>query len=347
MKQRRIFMFQSMLKKCIKGETLTAYEAEMLMDEIMDGETTAAQIASLLTLLTYRGETVEEITGFVRGMRKKMVPIQVADDEIIDTCGTGGDGASTFNISTASAIVASSLGVRIAKHGNRAVSSKSGSADVLEHLGISIQATEEEAIQSLQNVGMTFLFAPMYHPAMKHAAQPRKELGFRTVFNALGPLANPARCKKQVIGVYSLSLAQKLAETLLKLGASHVLLVVGRDGLDEVSVAAETDVVELKDGRIFQYVIKPEDFALTRGDLADIVVRDSGESADMILQVLQNKGNKSATNAVLLNAAAALYVAGKADSLLQGVRLAQYALDSGTAYRQLLALRNDEVIQHA
>ncbi|MFC3882718.1 anthranilate phosphoribosyltransferase [Bacillus songklensis] len=340
-------MFQDLLKKCVKGETLTAYEAEKLMDEIMEGETTPVQIASLLTLLTYRGETVEEITGFVRGMRKKMIPINVNTDDVVDTCGTGGDGASTFNISTASAIVASSLGVKITKHGNRAVSSKSGSADVLERLGIPIQATEEQAIRSLEQTGMTFLFAPMYHPAMKHAAQPRKELGFRTVFNALGPLANPARCKRQVIGVYSLPLAKKLAETLVKLEARHVMLVVGRDGLDEISATAETDVVEVKNGKISQYVIKPEDFNLRRGDMAHMVVQNAEESAEMIIDVLQNKGNKSATNAVLLNAAAALYVAGKADSLLQGVHLARYSLDSGTAYRQLLALRNDEVVQHA
>lgn len=340
-------MFQHLLKKCMKGETLTVSEAEQLMDGIMEGKTTPAQIASLLTLLTYRGETVEEITGFVRGMRKKMVPINVDIENVVDTCGTGGDGASTFNISTASAIVASSLGVKITKHGNRAVSSKSGSADVLERLGIPIQATNEQAVRSLHETGMTFLFAPMYHPAMKYAAQPRKELGFRTVFNALGPLANPARCKRQVIGVYSLALAEKLAQTLVKLDAEHVMLVAGRDGLDEISAAAETDVVEVKNGKIAQYVIEPDDFELKRGDIAHMVVQNAEESAEMILQVLQNKGNKSATNAVLLNAAAALYVAGKADSLQQGVQLARYALDSGTAYRQLLVLRNDEVVQHA
>lgn len=340
-------MFQHLLKKCVKGETLTASEAEQLMDGIMEGKTTPAQIASLLTLLTYRGETVEEITGFVRGMRKKMVPINVDIENVVDTCGTGGDGASTFNISTASAIVASSLGVKITKHGNRAVSSKSGSADVLECLGIPIQATNEQAVRSLYETGMTFLFAPTYHPAMKHAAQPRKELGFRTVFNALGPLANPARCKRQVIGVYSLALAEKLAQTLVKLDAQHVMLVAGRDGLDEISAAAETDVVEVKNGKIVQYVIKPEDFELKRGEMAHMVVQNAEESAEMILQVLQNKGNKSSTNAVLLNTAAALYVAGKADSLQQGVHLARYAIASGTAYRQLLALRNDEVVQHA
>ncbi|HWO95010.1 MAG TPA: anthranilate phosphoribosyltransferase [Bacillus sp. (in: firmicutes)] len=340
-------MFQYLLKKCVQGETLTASEAEQLMDGIMEGKTSPAQIASLLTLLTYRGETVEEITGFVRGMRKKMVPLKVDIENVVDTCGTGGDGASTFNISTASAIVASSLGVKITKHGNRAVSSKSGSADVLECLGIPIQATNEQAVRSLHETGMTFLFAPVYHPAMKHAAQPRKELGFRTVFNALGPLANPARCKRQVIGVYSLSLAQKMAETLVKLGAQHVMLVVGRDGLDEISIAAETDVVEVKDGNISQYVITPEDFGLRKGNIEETVVENAEESAAIIMEVLQNKGNKSATGAVLLNAAAALYVAGKAESLVQGVHLAQYAIESGTAYHQLLALRNDEVVQHA
>ncbi|MBM7701727.1 anthranilate phosphoribosyltransferase [Metabacillus iocasae] len=340
-------MFKNLLMKCLNGQTLTEHEAELVMDEMMQGNVPSAQIASFLTVLTYRGETVDEITGLVRGMRKHMNVIDLPHSDIVDTCGTGGDGASTFNISTASAIAASSVGVKIAKHGNRAVSSKSGSADVLEHLGINIQANDKEATKAISEVGMSFLFAPMYHPAMKHAAVPRKELGFRTVFNALGPLANPTNCKKQVIGVYSIDLAEKLAEALKRLSSHHVLFVAGRDGLDEISIATETDIVELKDGEIYKYTIKPEDFGLNRGELNELVVSDAKESAALIESIFQNEGNESARNAVILNAAAAIYVAQKTDTLLQGVELAKQIMQEKTAYQQLQRLKSREVVQHA
>ncbi|WP_110112967.1 anthranilate phosphoribosyltransferase [Bacillus sp. CGMCC 1.16541] len=340
-------MFKELLMKCLSGHTLKESEAELIMDEMMQGNVPAAQIASFLTVLTYRGETVDEITGLVKGMRKNMNVIQLAHDDIVDTCGTGGDGASTFNISTASAIAASAVGVKIAKHGNRAVSSKSGSADVLEHLGINIEANDEEATKAIDEVGMSFLFAPMYHPAMKHAATPRKELGFRTVFNALGPLANPTNCKKQVIGVYSIELAEKLAEALKRLGSHHVLFVAGRDGLDEISVATETDIVELKNGEICKYTITPEDFGLNRGKLSQLVVSDAKASAVLIESIFQNEGNESARNAVILNAAAAIYVARKVDSLVEGVQLAKQMIEKKTAYQQLQRLKSRKVVQHA
>ncbi|MCM3003914.1 anthranilate phosphoribosyltransferase [Priestia koreensis] len=341
-------MFKEFLLKCLTGQSLTEQEAKTVMNEIMSGTVSSAQIGSLLTILTYRGETIEEITGFVRGMRENMIPLQTGLENVVDTCGTGGDGASTFNISTASAIVASAAGVKVAKHGNRAVSSKSGSADVLEYLGIDITSTKQEVIETLKQDGMAFLFAPMYHPAMKHAAIPRKELGFRTVFNALGPLANPSNCDKQVIGVYSAELAEKLARTLQKLSSRHVLFVAGKDGLDEISVETETDIVELRDGDIRSYTIKPEDFGLERGRVSDLVVETAKESAHTIEQIFRDQAHESAKNAVILNAAAAIYVAGKAGSIAEGTHIARTVIENGTAYRQLQKLRARKVMtQHA
>jgi anthranilate phosphoribosyltransferase len=339
-------MFRELLNKCISGSTLSEKEAEEVMNQIMIGNATDSQIASFLTILRFRGETIEEMTGFVKAMRNHMTVIHY-DDEVIDTCGTGGDQSSTFNISTAAAIVVSSLGVKVAKHGNRAVSSKSGSADVLEHLGIDIQVNAEEAKRALSENGMSFLFAPLYHSAMKHVAKPRKDIGFRTVFNLLGPLANPARCKKQVIGVYSPSYALKMAHTLKKLGSEHVLLVAGKDGLDECSISAETFVVELKNGSIRQYEISPEDVGLPRGSLHDIQVSTVAESAEIIEKIINNRGNPSARNIVLLNAGAALYVSGAAKSISEGVQLAKYAIESGKAADQFKRLQKRKVNQYA
>jgi anthranilate phosphoribosyltransferase len=321
-------MFKELLAKCIEGDTLTENEAYEAMKAIMSGEATASQIASFLSILRLRGETVDELTGMVKGMQSRMMTVQY-DEDVIDTCGTGGDKASTFNISTAAAIVASSLGIKVAKHGNRAVSSKSGSADVLEELQIDIQTTPEEAKKALHERGLAFLFAPLYHSAMKHAAIPRKEIGFRTVFNLLGPMANPAKCKRQVIGVYSTNYAEKMARTLKKLGSEHVVLVTGRDGLDECSIAAPTDVVELKDGNIHRFVITPEDVGLARGKLSDIQVRTVRESAQLLKEILYGRANESAINIVSINAGIALYVAGKVNSIREGTEMAKEAIVSG------------------
>ncbi|MBA2870180.1 anthranilate phosphoribosyltransferase [Anoxybacillus calidus] len=321
-------MFKELLAKCIEGDTLTENEAYEAMKAIMSGEATASQIASFLSILRLRGETVDELTGMVKGMQSRMMTVQY-DEDVIDTCGTGGDKASTFNISTAAAIVASSLGIKVAKHGNRAVSSKSGSADVLEELQIDIQTTPEEAKKALHERGLAFLFAPLYHSAMKHAAIPRKEIGFRTVFNLLGPMANPAKCKRQVIGVYSTNYAEKMARTLKKLGSEHVVLVTGRDGLDECSIAAPTDVVELKDGNIHRFVITPEDVGLARGKLSDIQVRTVRESAQLLKEILYGRANESAINIVSINAGIALYVAGKVNSIREGAEMAKEAIVSG------------------
>ncbi|WP_282022830.1 anthranilate phosphoribosyltransferase [Priestia flexa] len=340
-------MFKELLSKCLNGETLSAVEAQELMNDIMNGQVPPTQIASILTLLTYRGETVEEIVGFVKGMRNNMNTISIRYENVIDTCGTGGDGASTFNISTASAIVASAAGVKVAKHGNRAVSSKSGSADVLERLGVDIQGEKTEVEEALERVNMSFLFAPLYHPAMKHVAQIRRELGFRTVFNALGPLANPTNCSKQVIGVYSIDLARKLAQALVQLKAKHVLLVCGRDGLDEISVTTETDVVEVKDGRVVEYMLSPESLGVQRGTMKELIVNDAAESAALIQSIFKNGENKIAQSAVAVNAAAAIYVSGAVQTLEQGVVEAMRIIESGQAFEQLQRLKSEEVVNRA
>lgn len=340
-------MFKEHLNKCINGEKLTIDEAKALMNEIMSGRATASQIASLLSILRFRGETIDEMTGFACAMRDHMMVLEYEDPDIIDTCGTGGDGVSTFNISTATAIVVSALGVKVAKHGNRAVSSRSGSADVLEQLGVDIQSSKEEAKQALKERGMSFLFAPNYHSAMKNAVTPRAEIGFRTVFNLLGPLANPARCKKQVIGVYSFNYAEKMAHTLKNLGSEHVLLVTGRDGLDECSISSETDVVELKNGEIKKYVLSPEEVGLDRGSLKNIQVNTVLESARLIEQVLLGKGNQDALNIVSFNAGAALYVAGRVSSIKDGVTLAKESLLSGMVKNHFNSLRSIKETFHA
>jgi anthranilate phosphoribosyltransferase len=339
-------MFKELLAKCIEGHTLTESESFEAMVSIMSGKATPSQIASFLSILRLRGETVEELTGLAKGMRSQMMKVE-CDGEVIDTCGTGGDNACTFNISTAAAIVTSSLGVKVAKHGNRAVSSRSGSADVLERLQVNIQATPEEAKRALQQYGLTFLFAPLYHSAMKHASLPRKEIGFRTVFNLLGPLANPAGCKRQVIGVYSTVYAEKMAEALKRLGSEHVVLVTGRDGLDECSITTVTDVVELKDGKIKRFELAPEDVGLPRGKLEDIQVKTVNESAQLLKSVLQGTANESAINIVSVNAGIALYVAGKAASIREGTEMAKAAIESGKTLVHFQRLLIKEGIKHA
>lgn len=330
---------KKILAECIEGKTMSEAQAEQVMDSIMTGNATPSQIASLVSIMRLRGETIDELVGFAKSMKNHMSPINY-ETEVVDTCGTGGDGASTFNISTAAAIVVSSLKVKVAKHGNRAFTSKSGSADVIEKLGIHFQTTQEDAVESLNKQNMSFLFAPMFHSSMKHAVNPRKEIGFRTVFNLLGPLANPANAKRQVIGVYSTVYAEKMAEALKRLGAKHVLLVTGRDGLDEISIAAETDVVELKDGVITRYVLHPTDVGLLAGNLEEIKVSNPEDSAKLIEAVFRGDGPKSAENIVAINAAAALYVAGYVQTLADGVMFAKEAIQNGLALNQLMMLRH-------
>ncbi|HHY73173.1 MAG TPA: anthranilate phosphoribosyltransferase [Bacillus bacterium] len=333
-------MFKEILNKCVIGETLSELEAEAIMNEIMSGNASQSQIASFISILRFRGETVDELVGFAKAMRSHMTHVNYEDDSVIDTCGTGGDGASTFNISTTASIILSALGVKVAKHGNRAFTSNSGSADVLEQLGINIQSTPEEARNSLNDYNLSFLFAPHYHSSMRHAAVPRKDVGFRTIFNLLGPISNPANCKYQLIGVYDTEPAEKMAETLKRLGSKRVLLVTGRDGLDECSITTETDVVELNNGIITRRTISPEDFGLERGTLEELRVSSVAESAYILESVLAGSGNRSATNIVLLNAGAGLYAAEKCNSIKEGVELAKAAIQEGDALNQLNKLRD-------
>ncbi|ASF38455.1 MULTISPECIES: anthranilate phosphoribosyltransferase [Halobacillus] len=321
------------LKRVVSGETLSEKEAFATMDAIMKGEATTGQLMSMLSVMSYRGETVNEMTGFVQAMRENMTKLDVQDDSVVDTCGTGGDGASTFNISTAVSIILASMGVKVAKHGNRKVSSRSGSADVLETLGIPIDTTPEEGAKALQEKGMTFMFAPLYHQAMKHAGPARKELGFRTVFNLLGPMSNPANARRQLIGIYDTAYAEKMAEALYNLGSKHVLLATGRDGLDEITITGITDLVELKDGTISRTTVTPEDLGLTRGKLEDIQIEKTEQSAAMIEAVMLGNANESATTIVTMNAAAGLYVAGKAEDLRDGVKQVQEAIQTGVTRR--------------
>ncbi|MDY7222231.1 anthranilate phosphoribosyltransferase [Halalkalibacterium halodurans] len=342
-------MFKETLRECMEGHTLAERKAEQVMDAIMKGEATASQIASLLTVLRFRGETVEEMTGFARAMRRHSIQIEHSFSQVVDTCGTGGDDVGTFNISTATALLVSAIGVPVAKHGNRAVSSKSGSADVLEALQIPIQSSPEEATASLQKHNMCFMFAPLYHVAMKHAVAPRKEIGFRTIFNLLGPLTNPARAEHQLIGVYDRNFAEKMAETLRRLGTKHSLLVAGHGGLDELSITGPSTVFEVKGDAIDRYELIPEDVGLERGDLAQIQVSTVQESATLIDQVLIGKANKSAQQIVLLNAGAALYAADRVDSIKAGVALAKEGIVSGHVADHVRNLRqtDQEAEQHA
>lgn len=335
-------MLKHVLAKCIDGKLLSEDEAKQVMDEIMQNRATPSQIASLLSIMRFRGETVDEMVGFARSMKDHSITIEHNEKQVLDTCGTGGDGSSTFNISTTAAIITSSLGVKVAKHGNRAVSSKSGSADVLEALNIEIQVTPDDAAKSLKEKGMTFLYAPIYHAAMKHAAVPRREIGFRTIFNVLGPLTNPANAKAQLLGVFDPKIARKMAETLARLGGERALFVTGGEGLDEISITTHTNVVELKDGEIFEYQIKPEDFGLKRGSLQDIQVHTVEESANLIRDIISGRANESATNIVILNAAAALYVVGARDSIIEAVEDVKEALKSGRVYDQFLRLQGRE-----
>lgn len=327
-------MIQKTLEKVVNGETLTKEEASDVMTRMLEGRLSSEQIASLISILRFRGESAEEISGFLQAMRMFMKTVDLSEEgPIMDTCGTGGDGASTFNISTAVAIVLSSMGVRVAKHGNRGVSSSSGSADVLEVLGIPVEQSPEEGQKALKEKRLTFLYAPLYHSAMKHAAPARKALGFRTIFNILGPLANPAQTKRQLIGLFDSTFAMPIAEALKEHGSEHVLLVSGKDGLDEISICDTTDVVELKDGDIRRYSISPDMFGMKRGSLNDLRVQNPEESAEMIQSIFKGEASESACNIVILNAGAGLYVSGASSSIAEGVEKAKEALNGGHVHQ--------------
>jgi anthranilate phosphoribosyltransferase len=328
---------QAAIRAVTEQRDLDTADMEAVMRLIMTGQATPAQIGGFLIGLRMKGETVDEIAAAASVMRELATHVEVAGPHLVDTCGTGGDGASTFNISTASALVTAAAGGRVAKHGNRSVSSSSGSADVLEAAGVRLDLTPEQVADCIEQVGVGFLFAPQHHSAMKHAIGPRKEMGVRTLFNLLGPLTNPAGAPNQVLGVFSEQWVEPLARVLQHLGSEHVLVVHAEDGLDEISIGAPTRVAELKEGGITLYTVTPEEFGLERSALSAIAVADAGQSLAMINDVLDNKPG-TARDIVMLNAGAAIYAAGVADSLSAGVERAGEALADGSARDTLASL---------
>jgi len=329
--------FLQILNKLMTKKDLLEDEAAFALEEIMQGKINNSQIASFLTSLKSKGESIEEIVAFVKIMRKNAINFSPKVKYLIDTAGTGGDGSKTFNISTCVAFVAAGAGASVAKHGNRAASSKSGSADVLEQLGMKIISDPVIAEKQLEDIGITFLFAPVFNPSMKHVASVRKELGFKTIFNVLGPLTNPASAKRQIIGVYDKLFLKKLASVLKILGTEKTLLV--SSDIDEISISSETDVYEITSDEIKNYSISPEEFGFKRTDLDTIQVEDKTKSAEVLLNVLKGK-NGAARDIVLLNAGAAIYASGIANSIQQGVSLAEKSIDSGKSLEKLELLRD-------
>lgn len=344
----RFMLLDALHKLANHCSSLTRDEARETMAEILRGEATDAQIAAVLVALHMKGETVEEIVGFAQAIRGAAAPLTDEDgealdlsgtgrDALVDTCGTGGDTSGTFNISTATALVIAGAGVRVAKHGNRSISSNCGSADVMEALGVNINRPAGHIAACLRETGIAFLFAPALHSAMKYVQPARRELRLRTVFNLLGPLTNPARASAQVVGVYSADLVEKLAEALSELGLRRALVVHGRDGLDEITISGPSKVGEVRDGRVRVYEVEPEDVGLQRAPLSEIMGGDAQQNAAIISAVLA--GERSCRrDVVVLNAAAALVAAGHADRISEAVPLAAYAIDSGHARQRLQLL---------
>ncbi len=331
-------MIKEAIAKVVDEINLTEAEAEAVMREIMEGQATPSQIAAYITALRMKGETVEEITGSARVMREKAVRIHVNDPFVVDTCGTGGDRMNTFNISTTTAFVVAGAGITVAKHGNRSVSSSCGSADVLNALGVKIDYPPDKVEDCLNTIGIGFLFAPLYHGAMKHAVGPRQEVGIRTIFNILGPLTNPARASIQVLGVYDRNLTDRMAQVLMNLGSLHSFCVSGLDGLDEITITAKSKICEGKEGKVKCYHIEPADFNLPTARMKDIVGGTPDQNARILLDVLGGqKGPRR--DVVLLNAAPAIVAAGKARTFQDGIQAASEAIDSGAAMEKLTRLR--------
>jgi anthranilate phosphoribosyltransferase len=328
-------MLKSFIKKLVERKDLTLNEAEEAAGYIMDGQATPSQIASLLTALRMKGETIDEITGFAKQMRAHAEEIHPTAEHLVDTCGTGGDASHTFNISTVSAIVAAAAGVKIAKHGNRSVSSKCGSADLLEAFGVSLDLTPKKVEECINSIGFGFIFAPAFHKAMKHAMPSRREIGIRTIFNILGPLTNPAGAEAQILGVFDEKLTEIMAEVLKRLGAKEALVVHGMDGLDEITISDRTKCTHLKNGSIRTYFIQPEDLGIQRANNAELTVHNVEESKILALSVLKADAIGARRNVVLVNSAAAIMVAGLAKDLKQGMKLAAEAIDSGRADKKL------------
>jgi len=323
--------------KVITRQDLTGPEMQAVMRAIMQGEATPAQIGGFLIGLRMKGETVTEITAAATVMRELAAKVEIKHPGLVDIVGTGGDASHTFNISTTAAFVVAAAGGKVAKHNNRSVSSKSGSADVLEAAGVKLELSPAQVRDCVDRIGVGFMFAPMHHSAMKHAIGPRRELAVRTIFNLLGPLTNPAEAPNELMGVFSKDLVVPMAQVLQHLGAMHVMVVHADDGMDEISISAATQVAELKDGAITTYQITPEQFGFSRGQLAAIQVADAGASLSLMQQVLDNRPGP-ARDIVLLNAGAAIYVAGLAASLDEGVQKARAVIENGSARARLASL---------
>jgi anthranilate phosphoribosyltransferase len=336
--------FKNYLNSLIKGEDLSSSDMKSLMNLIMNGELSSSQIASCIIALQIKRVTSDEIAAAASVMREHANKVNIKDSKyLIDTCGTGGDSLQTFNVSTLSAIVSASAGAKVAKHGGRSVSSKCGSADVLEILGVNVNLDHKSLGKLVDSIGIGFMFAPNYHPAMKYVAPVRKELEVRTIFNLLGPLTNPAFAKRQIIGVYSKELTLIFAEVLKSLGSEHVLVVHGEDGMDEISITGKTFVAELKNNKINEYIIDPAMFNLKEGNLESIIVKDASDSKKMMLDVLNGK-KSIARDITLLNAGASIYISGLAKDIKSGVSIAKEMLDQGKALKklnQLIVSSND------
>jgi anthranilate phosphoribosyltransferase len=332
-------MITEIIQKLVERTDLTEQEARAAMEQIMTGNATDAQVGGFLTALRMKGETSTELIGFARVMREKAEPLwNGVVPSVLDTCGTGGDGSGTFNISTAAAFVAAGAGVRVAKHGNRSASSRCGSADVMEALGLDIQMPIDRLRRAIVELGVGFLFAPRFHSSMKHVVPARTQLKIRTVFNMLGPLANPASARYQVMGVSSMGIVEVIAQALHGLGVDYAFVLHSTDGMDEISISAPTYVVELRQGEMRRFSVRPEDFGITPRPLSAILGGDAKTNAAIIEDVLKGEHGPR-RDVVLINAAAAIVAAGIAGGLKEGVRAAEESIDSGAAYRKLNELR--------
>jgi len=337
--------FPEILNKIVSKENLSFDDAKSAMENIMNGNLLPTQIAAVAVALRIKGETENEISGFVTAMKNGAVRLPQLFPNAVDTCGTGGDKLNTFNISTAAAIVAAGAGVTIAKHGNRSASSKSGSADVLEAFGINLNATTETELRALNEIGIAFLFARSHHPALKHAGSAREEIGIRTVFNLISPMTNPAGAGIQLMGVFREADIKKVAAVLKKLGAKRAMIVSGHDGMDEISLSSPTDVAELKNNEITTYQISPEDFGIKNASVESLKGGTPEENAEIILKIL-NGAEGPKTDIVLLNAGAVIYLSGKADSIKSGIEMARQSISSGEAARklkQLIKISNSQI----
>lgn len=329
---------QEAIASLVDGDDLDSADMQAVMRQIMGGEATPAQIGGFLVALRIKGETIDEVAAATLVMRELATPVEISDKHLVDIVGTGGDDANLFNVSTASSFVIAAAGGRVAKHGNRSVSSSSGSSDVLQAMGLRLDLSPEQVARCIDEVGMGFMFAPSHHSAMKHAAGPRKELGMRTLFNMLGPMTNPAGVKRQVIGVFTGDFCRPMAEVLKRLGSEHVMVIHSHDGLDEASIAAPTHVAELLDGTITEYEIKPQDFGMELASLDGLEVSGSEESLALIRAALSGEKTESAQKAarmIAINAGMAIYVSGVAATLADGVQMAEDAIGSGAALQKV------------